>query len=203
MTLKLASKLQEKTAPAEERALRADARRNREKVLRAARRAFAKEGLDAQMDDIAKAAGVGVGTVYRHFPRKEDLLRALANEKFSGLADAAREALEATDPWEGFVGFMTYGARTMAEDRALGEAMSQHPGICAEAADRAQLRELVGELVTRTQADGRLRADVVPDDIPALVCGIGRAVDAASGQPTMPWDRYLKIILDGLSAPAR
>jgi AcrR family transcriptional regulator len=189
-------------AEVEPRALRADARRNRAKVLEAARGEFANGGLDAQMDEIARRAGVGVGTVYRHFPNKVVLLQALADERFQGLADAARAGLTADDAWEGFVEFMTYSARTMAEDRSLAEAMGQHPGLCESAAERSQLRGLTDQLVARAQSDGRLRADVGPDDIPALVCGIGRAVDAKSGEPTMPWDRYLRIILAGLGAPA-
>ncbi|HEX2128602.1 MAG TPA: helix-turn-helix domain-containing protein [Solirubrobacterales bacterium] len=194
--------LNQPPADTEPRALRADARRNRAKVLDAARREFATHGLEAQMDDIARRAKVGVGTVYRHFPNKVDLLQALADEKFQGLADAARAGLAAEDPWEGFVGFMTYAARTMADDRSLAEAMGQHPGLCAAAAERADLDQLNAELVARVQAAGRLRPDVVPEDIPALVCGIGRAVDAESGEPSMPWDRYLQIILAGLSAQA-
>ena len=195
------TKLQE-TPVIAERTQRADARRNRTKVLNAARREFAGNGLEAQIDDIARRAGVGVGTVYRHFPNKVDLLQALAEEKFNGLAEAARAGLAHDDPWGGFVEFMTYASQTMAEDRALGEAMGQHPGLCAAAAERSDLPRLNAELVARVQAAGRLRKDVIAEDIPALVCGIGRAVDADSGEPTMPWDRYLKIILAGLSAEA-
>ena len=199
----MTTKLQETSPTAgEPRTQRADARRNRAKVLDAAGKEFSRHGLEAQMDDIARRAGVGVGTVYRHFPRKEDLLQALADERFQSLADAARAGLDSGDPWDGFVEFMTYSARTMAEDRSLAEAMGQHPGLCESAAERFQLRALTEQLVARAQDDGRLRADVVPDDIPALVCGIGRAVDAKSGEPTMPWDRYLKIILAGLGSPA-
>ena len=198
----MATTLTEPSTETQPRPQRADARRNRAKVLEAARREFSKRGLEAQMDDIARAAGVGVGTVYRHFPNKEDLLTALADEKFQGLADAARSGLAAKDAWEGLAEFMTYGTQTMADDRALAEAMGQHPGLCAAAAERAELDPLVTELVTRARVEGTLRADVVPEDIPALICGIGRAVDAESGAPTMPWDRYLKIILAGLSAKA-
>ena len=81
---------------------RADARRNRERVLAAARAQFAANGLEAQIDDIARAADVGVGTVYRHFPTKEALLQALAADRFTRLAEWAREALEAPDAWQGF-----------------------------------------------------------------------------------------------------
>ena len=179
---------------------RADARRNRAKVLDAARAEFARHGLDAQMDEIARRAGVGVGTVYRHFPTKEDLLEALAEARFEALAGAAREALDAEDPWEGFVNFMTYSARVMAEDRSLSEAMGSRAEMCANAAEHAGLEELTAEVVARAQASGQLRADAVPTDVPALVCGIGRAVNATDGKPTMSWERYLAIILAGLRA---
>ena len=95
------------TAPGQ----RADARRNRAKVLVSAQKLFAEQGLDAQIDEIARDAGVGVGTVYRHFPTKEDLLQALADERFVGLAQAADAALEAGEIEDGFVEFMTYSGR--------------------------------------------------------------------------------------------
>jgi len=179
---------------------RADARRNRIKVLDAAREQFAAHGLEAQIDDVARAAGVGVGTVYRHFPNKEDLLRALGDAKFEGLAQAAVEALEAEDPWTGLVEFMTYAARQTSEDRSLSEAMEQHPGICGAAAEAAGLPELTERVVKRAQASGQLRPDIVAWDIPALVCGIGRAIRVEPGAPAMSWERYLEIILDGLRA---
>ena len=85
-----------------EKPLRADARRNREKVLAAARAVFAEQGVDAQMDDVARRADVGVGTVYRHFPTKDALLNALTDELFDVIAAHAREMLELDDPWEAF-----------------------------------------------------------------------------------------------------
>ncbi len=85
------------TVPAAERALRADARRNREAVIEAAKKLFADQGLDAQIPDVARAAKVGVGTVYRHFPAKDDLIAALAEERFRRLAERAREALAEPD----------------------------------------------------------------------------------------------------------
>ncbi|MFI5121927.1 MAG: TetR/AcrR family transcriptional regulator [Vicinamibacteria bacterium] len=180
------------------RSQRSDARRNREKVLSAARARFAEDGLDAQIDEIAADAGVGVGTVYRHFPTKLDLLEALAEERFEGLADAARLALEVADPWEAFAGFMTYSARVMAEDRALSEAMDQHSNVCQAASERVGLLALVGEVVERAQAAGQLRGDLVAWDVPSIVCGIGRAVRAREGMPVMSWERYLEIILAGV-----
>jgi AcrR family transcriptional regulator len=181
------------------KAQRADARRNRELVLEAARDEFAEHGLDAQMDQIARAAGVGVGTVYRHFPTKESLLEALAQQRFDAKAEAAREALEIDDPWEGFVHFMTGATQITAGDLALSEAMGQRPGLCREAAERAGLRELVAELVERAHASGQLRDDIGADDIPSLVSGVGHAVHAGErGAPAMSWERYLEIMLAGL-----
>ena len=180
---------------------RADARRNRRKVLDAARKAFAEDGLDVRVEKVARRAGVGVGTVYRHFPTKEDLLQALADDRFAGLADAARSALDDPDAWDGFSEFMRYSAEVMAEDRALSEAMDQRPQMCGRAAEEARLLEIVGELIERAQAEGALREDVVPDDVPSLICGLGRATRESEGRPTMSWERYLAIILAGLRPP--
>lgn len=180
---------------------RADARRNRTKLLDAARTHFASHGLDAQIDEIARLAGVGVGTVYRHFPTKEDLLQALTDERFEGLAAAAREALEVDDPWQAFAGYMTYSTRVMAEDRALSEAMDQRPDLCSEAARRVGLLEITGDIVERAQLSGQLRADIVAWDVPSLVCGLGRAVRVqGDGRPAMSWERHLEIMLAGLRA---
>ena len=183
------------------RGQRADAQRNRKKLLDAARTLFARDGLDAQIDDIARLAGVGVGTVYRHFPTKEDLLRALTDERFEGLARAATESLEIEDAWEAFAGFMTYSTRVMAEDRALSEAMDQRPDLCGEAARRVGLLEITADINERAQLSGELRADLVAWDVPSLVCGLGRAVRVqGDGRPAMSWERHLEIILAGLRA---
>src|SRR3954447_24051309 len=104
-----------------ERVLRADARRNREAVIAAAKKLFADQGLDAQMPDVARAAKVGVGTVYRHFPTKDDLIAAMAAERFERLDEKARESLEADDAWEGIAGFIRFSAQIQADDRGLCE----------------------------------------------------------------------------------
>jgi AcrR family transcriptional regulator len=186
------------TTPA--RAQRADARRNHTAVIESAREQFAAHGLDAQIDDIARGAGVGVGTVYRHFPTKESLLEALAQDRFEGLAESGRRALEAEDGWQGFVEFMTYSAQVMAEDRLLSEAMDQRPGVCGDAAESVGLLEIVSALIVRAKAEGKLRADTEPWDVPGLICGIGRSVRSAPGAPALTWQRHLEIILAGLRA---
>src|SRR5687768_11063182 len=105
------------------RPLRADARRNRERVLEAARTCFARDGK------------VGVGTVYRHFPTKEALVEAIAADHFDRLAASAREALESPDPWEGFSTFLRNSGQVQAGDRALAEVMAAEPEVMCDAAN--------------------------------------------------------------------
>jgi AcrR family transcriptional regulator len=180
---------------------RADARRNHRRILDAARELFAEHGFDAQIDHIARMAGVGVGTVYRHFPNKEDLLEALIDERFQGLAEAAREGIANPDPWAAFESFMTYSAEVMARDRALSEAMGERSEMMQAGAEKVGLLGLVDQLVKRAQEDGTLRGEMVAEDVPGLICGIGRAVVVGKVGPLgMSWERYLAIILDGLRA---
>jgi len=186
----------------EVRAQRADARRNREAVVGAARRLMAKQGLDAQMDEIARAAGVGVGTVYRHFPTKDDLIVALAEHRFQRLSEFAAEALAETDPGAAFERFLYRGAELQATDRALSEVMSQHPEAMQAGANRVGLLELVRELLTRAQSAGTIRPDAVAEDVPMLMCGLGTSTPGCVGPFVTPtsWQRFLAIIVDGLRA---
>lgn len=190
------------TATATVTGQRADAVRNRKRILAAARELFAEHGFDAQVEQIARRAGVGVGTVYRHFPHKDDLLEALIQARFEASADAAREAIASEDPWEGFAGFMRYSASVVARDRALSEAMFERPETMREGAEDVGMPELLAELVGRAQAAGTLRNEVIWEDLPGLICGVGRALSEGKiGPLEMGWERYLAIILDGLRAP--
>jgi AcrR family transcriptional regulator len=181
---------------------RADARRNRKRILEAARLQFSEHGLDVHIERIALAAGVGVGTVYRNFPTKEDLLQALVDERFAYFAEIARAGLEDPDPWRGFCTMMRESARVTAEDRAVSEAMDQLPGVCECSADKVGLREAGNELVERAKATGKLRSDFQVDDIGSLMCGLGRATaQRESGPQPMSWERYVEILLAGLRAP--
>jgi AcrR family transcriptional regulator len=182
------------------RVQRADARRNRQRVLDAARKLFVERGLEAPVEEIAAAAGVGVGTVYRHFPTKEDLFAALIEYRFLALASAAREALAEADPWGSFATFMRRSAQLIVEDRGVSEAMDQRPAICDEAASKSELRELSGALLARAQEAGAVRPDVVQSDIPNLLCGLGRATGARESA-LQSWERYVEIMLAGLRAP--
>jgi len=185
-----------------QRALRADARRNREAVIAAAKKLFAEEGLDAQMPDVAKHANVGVGTVYRHFPTKDDLIAALVAERFERLAQKASEGLLAEDAWEGMADFIRFSAQLQADDRGLCEVMGSRPEVMDAAAHAAGLPEICEGLVKRAQRSGQLRRDLTWEDIPMIACGLGRITQATVGPASGRWPRLLEIILDGLRAPA-
>ncbi len=187
-------------AAADERPLRADARRNREKVLAAARAVFSEHGRDAQMDDVARRAGVGVGTVYRHFPTKEALIEALMAHSFELIAAQATAALEIDDPWEAFASVLWRGAEIMAGDRALSEVFASIPGAMDQSMPAiGGLTESMEVLIARAQDAGVLRRDAVLDDIPMIMCGIGSATKKEH-RCAAPWRRHLMIVLDGLRA---
>jgi AcrR family transcriptional regulator len=183
------------TAP---RPQRADARRNRERVLLAARETFAADGLDAQVDDIAGRAQVGVGTVYRHFPTKESLVEAVALDGYEETCAIARESLELEDPWQAFSDFMWRGARLRRNDRAQCEIHSTRPDVMRRVAgDKRELLGLVGQLIERGQRAGVIRADLSASDMPLLWCSLGAAQQHSADES---WERYLAVVLDGLRA---
>ena len=186
-----------------EKPLRADARRNREKVLAAARAVFSEQGVDAQMDDVARRANVGVGTVYRHFPTKEALLQALTDELFDVIAAHARELLSSDDPWEAFKDALWFGAQKTAGDRAFSEILGaqKKAPLRQRCPGEADLVITVGELMRRSIEAGKMRPDAVIDDIPLVMCGIGSA-SAMPHPASDAWRRHLGIVLDGLRAEA-
>jgi AcrR family transcriptional regulator len=183
------------------RPLRADARRNRERVLTAAREVFAEHGREAQMDDVARRAQVGVGTVYRHFPTKEALVDALVAEAFGRLLAVAKEqAQRDDDPWDALVTTLWAGAEILAGDRAVSAIMSEVYGPVNVDLDlQLQMTETMTILVDRAREAGALRADVILDDIPMVMCGIGMATCKPHSVPDA-WRRHITIVLDGLRA---
>jgi AcrR family transcriptional regulator len=182
----------------ENRPLRADARRNRAAIMKAARKVFSERGQDAQMDDIARRAKVGVGTVYRHFPTKEALLEELVRESFRELAAMWLEAIERPDPWETFVELMWRSADLHAGDRAFTEVIAEAKMAVAEqAASETGLNEALMHVVRRCQEAGTMRADLEVADMQALFCGLGAVMARDPGDGRM-WRRYLTLMIDGL-----
>ena len=185
--------------------MRADARRNRLRILDAARAAFDELGLGAQMDDVARRAGLGVGTLYRHFPTKEALVEALITDRMTQIADEMRRATaEEPDAWSALARTLRFGVELQAGDRAFAQVLSsQPPERWAAAKDAADLDALSADLLALAQAEGTLRPDVRPDDIPVLMCGMSRVVEmqaATCGRGGAGWERYFALLLDGLRA---
>jgi AcrR family transcriptional regulator len=184
--------------------MRADARRNREAIVSAARELFAEQGMDAQMDEIARRAKVGVGTLYRHFPTKEHLLDGLIARRFERIAERAAEAVDEAsqvDAWEAFRGFIEWSAEMQAGDRALSEAMATRAERMHAAAVSSGLVTQLELLLDHAKRAGALREDLVVEDIPAIVCSVGSVAVAAAEKPGWRWDRVLAIWLDGVRAP--
>jgi AcrR family transcriptional regulator len=184
-----------------DRMLRADARRNRAAVLVAAKQLFGESGLDVQMPDVAKSAKVGVGTVYRHFATKDELIAALVAERFERLAEKCREVLALDDPWEGTCEFIRFAAQIQSEDRGLCEVMGSRPELMDAAARANDLPALCDRLVKRAQRAGKLRRDLSWEDIPMIACGLGSIIHTSVGPATGRWPRLVELILDGLRAP--
>jgi AcrR family transcriptional regulator len=180
------------------RPLRADARRNHERILDSARAVFAEHGPDAQIDDVARHAGVGVGTVYRHFPTKEALLAELVRQKFRLFADRAREALGSDgEPFAVIEGLLRRNAATAAEDVGIQYAIASagEEAWTQAQVEQEELLELTAELIERARGARTIRPDIEPTDIAMLMCGV---CSAMGPRPGFDWHRHLELVIDVL-----
>jgi AcrR family transcriptional regulator len=182
---------------------RADARRNRVRLLAAAEALFAAEGVDVPVDDIARRAGVGVGTVYRHFPTKEILFAAVVRDRLDRLAVEARTLLAAGDPGEAFFTFFRSLVDAGATKRDLSDALAG-AGIdmAAQTADMArELRDALAELLVHAQSAGTVRDDIAAVDVFALLAGLLLALDQRRGDDVLR-ERLVDVVVDGLRRAA-
>jgi AcrR family transcriptional regulator len=182
--------------------MRADAERNRAAVLEAAREMFAEQGLEAPLEEIARRAGVGIGTLYRRFPSRDRLVAAALVDKVAGYADAASEALGDPDPWAGFVGFVERACAMQAEDRGLGDLLSMSltsdPQIVSL---RTDANERVIRLVDRAKAAGRLRADFVGEDLLFIMIAAAEIAHVTARDAPEAWRRFVALAVEALQAP--
>jgi AcrR family transcriptional regulator len=185
--------------PAGERPLRRDAERNRQRILAAAADVFTERGLDATLDEIARAAGVGIGTVYRRFPDKESLVAALFRERIDSLVTVAEEACAAPDPWQAIVSYLEYAAAAMAGDLGLRQLMMfgtyDRDQVCYV---RDRMRPVITRLVERAQASGDLRMDFEAPDVKMIAFMLGSLAEYAAAVTPDVWRRYLAMLIDGL-----
>jgi AcrR family transcriptional regulator len=185
-------------------AMRADAVRNRERIIAAAREAFTECGGNAQMEDIARRAGLGVGTLYRHFETKEALVGELLRLKLADFAEAVRRTHEEVDdPWEAFVQGLHEQVNVMAEDPAHQKLPFAATPAAIERAQPAilELRAAWDTIIGRAKAAGVVRKDLEVDDIRTVMCGLGSMMAAdAQGAMSYDWRRQLQLFMDGVRA---
>ncbi len=191
------------TSSTSEKTLRRDAQRNRERIVSSARSLFARDGVDVSVDDITREAGVGMGTLYRHFPTKEELIDAVLEDAFDDLVQLAEEAVAAKDAWAGFAGFLEQALAQHAANRGLKDVLASHQqGRDRAQAMRERIRPLLRQMIERAQGQGTLRADVTAEDIPLVFWTGGRVIETTGAVAPDYWRRYLGLLLDGLRAEA-
>lgn len=196
------------TAGSPSRPLRRDAARNRRALLDAGREVFASRGLDATLDEVARAAGVGVGTAYRHFANKQELAAAIFSDDFEQLVETANGALEIEDPWEALTTFIESTVARHAKDRGLYEIMTaagpvSEKSVHVHGKTETMREALIGpvtELVEHAKAAGCLRSDVSPTDVAAILLMMGTTFPPSEAVGRPVWRRYLWLLLDGLRA---
>lgn len=185
------------------RALRADALRNRDTIIQAARTAFAEQGVDVPLEEIARRAGVGIGTLYRRFPTRERLVAAAFEPKVRAYAAAVDEAVAHADAWEGFSGFVLAVCAMQAADAGFaGLSCFSAPPNSELERQLAAATDRLGELVERAKADGALRSDFAMEDLMLLLMANAGVVDATKGSAPRSWERFAAYMLDAFRAQA-
>jgi Bacterial regulatory proteins, tetR family. len=181
--------------------LRVDAERNRGRIVEAAQAAFAERGLDVPLEDVAGRAGVGIATLYRRFPTREDLIAACFERRVAEYAMAAEEALEAPEAWPGFAAYVERICAMQAADRGLKDVLTRtFPDAQALEAHRTRGYELSVQMIERAKAAGALRPDFVPEDLVLLLMANAGVVQGAGEAAPDAWRRFVALMLDGFRA---
>ncbi|GMA26948.1 TetR/AcrR family transcriptional regulator [Arenivirga flava] len=182
-----------------ERPLRADAARNRTLILDTARRVFADRGIGATLNDVAREAGVGVGTVYRRFADKEALLAALRADKFTALRALAAAALRVDDPREALRGYLHEVIALRVRDRLINEVVAASPHDHeALRAERERLSEDVERVIARARDVGAVREGFAARDVPVLTLMVGALADRSASVDPEAWRRYASLLVDAV-----
>jgi AcrR family transcriptional regulator len=180
---------------------RRDARERHDRLIVAARREFASRGVEASLERIARDAGVAIGTLYRHFPTRLDLLLAALEPRLHEFADGAEKALQIEDAWDGFVFYLENLFRLQAGDRGFNDFLSRRfPGSADTERIHDQMCREIEEVLIRAQETGRARPDITLADIVNLIWSNGRIIDATAATAPNAWRRYLHLMLDAYRA---
>jgi AcrR family transcriptional regulator len=181
--------------------LRADADRNRRRIIEAAQVLFAEQGLDASTNEVARRAGVGIATLFRRFPTRDDLLDAVFADKMADYSAAVETALADADPWRGFCAYIEQLCRMQAEDRAFADVLTMTfpaaPGLQEE---RDRSARLLTELLRRAKATGRLRPDFVHQDVPLILMANAGVVNATREAAPEAWQRMVGYLIQSFAA---
>lgn len=181
--------------------LRRDAQERRDRLIAAAQREFAARGVDASLERIARDADVAIGTLYRHFPTRMDLLLAALEPRVQEFLDGSEEALEIDDPWEGFVSYLENLFRVQAGDRGFNDFLSRRfPGNANTERIHDLMCRQIEDVLLRAQEAGAARPDITRADIVNLIWSNGRMIDATSITVPNAWRRHLYLMLDAYRA---
>lgn len=185
--------------PRPPRTLRADALKNRVRILEAAAKVFARDGLEASLDAVAAEAGVGVGTVYRRFPDRQDLINELFEEKIRRFVSLAEECDQTENAFEGLARFLTEASRMHGEDVGLRQLVLG-PGVSSDLMEipRKTIGPVVERMVERAKADGDLREDFAVLDVPLIEFMLAQINDFTVQVDPNLWERLLTFVIDGL-----
>lgn len=184
--------------------MRADAQRNRERILDAAREVFAEHGLDASLTEVARRAGVGVATLFRRFPTREDLVTATFSERLGTFAQAAYASSRDPDAWHGFCALLEEAAALQSGDLGFTEVLTRSfPSVRSFEAERVRAFTLFTDVVTRAKAAGALREDFVAEDFPVVLMAHAGVVSATAGAAPSAGPRLIAYLLQAFAAPPR
>ena len=180
---------------------RRDAQERHDRLIAAARREFANRGVDASLEQIARDAEVAIGTLYRHFPTRLDLLLAALGPRLAEFAAGSERALAVEDPWEGFVSYLENLFRVQAGDRGFNDFLSRRfPGSADTERIHDEMCRQIDDVLTRAQKAGAVRPDIALADIVNLIWSNGRMIDATSITAPDAWKRQLHLMLDAYRA---
>lgn len=181
-------------------AMRADAVRNRDRLTAAAASLFAERGVDVPLDEVARRAGVSIGTLYNHFPNRGALLDAVLPERLAELDVLAKAALTDDDPWRGFIDFLDGVFVMQASDRAINDAIARSPvGAVDVSSECGRAGGAMDAVAQRARNAGVLRSDFGPTDLATLVWAMSKVISMSGGDDAV-WRRHLGFVLDGLRA---
>ncbi|AHH16535.1 TetR/AcrR family transcriptional regulator [Nocardia nova] len=189
------------TATPARRRLRADAARNHQRILLAARSLFAERGLEVTLDDVAEAAGVGVGTVYRRFANKQELIAEVFDQTVNEMAEATEAAYADPDTWHGLAQLFEWSCEHMAGNRGFGEVMLELPDAMERFASvRDRIKPMVTRLIDRAVAEGVVRPGIAASDFFAMIHMVEAIATFSKPVDPQVWRRYMGIVLDGVRA---